>query len=85
MNTSNSTWSPTTTATQTVLAVSGMTCGSCVRHVTHALQELDGVGAVVVARRDGLVTVTHDPATAPIDQLIAALHDAGYPSQPRSL
>jgi copper chaperone len=65
----------------TILTVQGMTCGSCVRHVTAALKELDGVGAVEVKLRDGLVVVKHDATEAPVDQLIDALRDAGYDAQ----
>ena len=57
-----------------------MTCPSCVRHVTSALETVDGVGDVEVKLREGLVTVKHD---APIAQLIDALADAGYVAKPR--
>jgi copper chaperone len=67
----------------TVLTVQGMTCGSCIRHVTHALKELEGVGAVEVKLREGIVLVKHDATEAPVDQLIDALRDAGYDSQPK--
>jgi copper chaperone len=67
----------------TVLEVHGMTCPSCIRHVTSALTELDGVGTVDVKLRDGLVIVKHDNAQAPIAQLIEALNEAGYASRER--
>lgn len=66
----------------TVLEVQGMTCPSCVRHVTSALRDLGGVAAVDVALREGRVTVTHDTTRAPITHLIAALADAGYVATP---
>ena len=69
----------------TILEVQGMTCPSCIRHVTSALAELDGVGAVDVKLRDGIVVVKHDTAQAPITQLIEALADAGYVSQQRQV
>ena len=69
----------------TILEVEGMTCPSCIRHVSSALKELDGVGAVDVKLRDGLVVVKHDATQAPIDQLIAALDEAGYASKPREV
>ncbi|MBA3462463.1 MAG: heavy-metal-associated domain-containing protein [Deltaproteobacteria bacterium] len=69
----------------TVLEVQGMTCPSCIRHVSSALTELDGVGAVEVKLRDGVVVVKHDATQAPIDQLIAALDEAGYASKPREV
>lgn len=67
----------------TILEVQGMTCSSCVRHVSSALTDLDGVGAVDVKLRDGIVVVTHDVAQAPVAQLIRALDDAGYASKPQ--
>jgi len=67
----------------TVLAVQGMTCPSCIRHVTEALKDLDGVGKVDVRLRDGIVVVQHDDGEAPVERLIDALRDAGYESQPR--
>ena len=69
----------------TILEVEGMTCPSCIRHVSSALEELDGVGAVDVKLRDGLVVVKHDATEAPIDQLIEALNEAGYASKQREV
>lgn len=69
----------------TILTVQGMTCGSCVRHVTAALEELDGVEKVDVKLREGIVIVQHDAVEAPVDQLIGALRDAGYESQPKAV
>lgn len=69
----------------TILEVQGMTCPSCIRHVTTALKDLDGVGAVNVKLRDGLVVVTHDTTQAPIPQLIDALAEAGYVSKQRQV
>jgi copper chaperone len=71
------------TKRDTVLNVAGMTCPSCTRHVTKALQDLDGVGNVQVELRAGTVRVEHDPAAAPVENLIDALRDAGYESRPR--
>ena len=67
----------------TILEVQGMTCPSCIRHVTSALSEIDGVDTVDVKLRDGLVFVKHDDAQAPIAQLVDALNEAGYTSRER--
>ena len=56
------------TERDTILEVQGMTCPSCIRHVTAALNEVDGVEKVDVKLRDGLVVVQHDPNAAPIDR-----------------
>ena len=69
----------------TVLEVQGMTCPSCIRHVSEALKELDGVGNVDVKLREGLVYVKHDVTQAPIPQLIDALVEAGYVSKQRQV
>lgn len=69
----------------TILEVQGMSCPSCIRHVSTALTELDGVGAVDVKLREGLVVVQHDAARAPVPQLIEALVTAGYVSKPRQV
>jgi copper chaperone CopZ len=61
------------------LSVSGMTCGSCVKHVTNALKPLDGVQDVSVDLGAGKVKVTR--ATDKSDDLIAALIEDGYPAQ----
>jgi copper chaperone CopZ len=65
---------------ETILAVSGMTCQSCVRRVTAALRAVPGVSEVEVRRADGQALVRHDPATAPTSALIAAVEKAGYRS-----
>lgn len=70
-----------TTPKNTTLTVQGMTCGSCVRHVTRALEDLEGVDHVDVKFREGLVVVLHDAGEAPVERLIDALRDAGYESQ----
>ena len=61
------------------LSVSGMTCGSCVKHVTNALKPLDGVQDVSVDLATGKVKVTR--AMNKSDDLIVALIEDGYPAQ----
>ena len=67
----------TTDTITTTLTVTGMTCGGCVRHVTHAIGEVDGVQAVDVQLQGGIVTLTSDP-DVDIAAVRAALSDAGY-------
>jgi copper chaperone len=62
----------------TVLNVTGMTCGHCVRHVSEALGELQGVETVEVNLAEKKAVVRHDPSAAPLASLIAAITDAGY-------
>jgi copper chaperone CopZ len=61
----------------TELQVEGMSCGSCVKHITAALQPLAGVGEVTVDLASGRVKVTGD---AERDVLLSALKEAGYPA-----
>lgn len=69
----------------TILEVQGMTCPSCIRHVSAALTDLDGVGTVDVKLRDGIVVVKHDATQAPVTHLIEALTEAGYVSKQREV
>ncbi len=61
------------------LTVSGMSCGHCVAAVTSALQTIDGVKVENVAV--GSVSVSFDPAVADVNQIRAAIEDAGYEAQ----
>lgn len=62
----------------TTLRVEGMTCGSCVRHVEGALRALPGVASAEVRLREGLALVRHDPQSAPVAALVAAVGAEGY-------
>lgn len=59
------------------LQVEGMSCGSCVKHVTKALNEVPGVNDVAVDLDAGRATVE---GSAEPSALTAALEDAGYPA-----
>lgn len=63
---------------KTLLKVAGMTCQSCVRHVSQALTSLTGVSEVRVDLPAGKVLVDHDAEMAPEGILVKALADAGY-------
>ncbi|CAM3661031.1 heavy-metal-associated domain-containing protein [Polaromonas hydrogenivorans] len=62
------------------LQVEGMSCGSCVKHVTQALQPLPGVSGVEVDLASGRVRVSGELAQGG-DSLVAALAAAGYPAK----
>lgn len=62
---------------ETLLCVTGMTCGSCVRHVDRALREVDGVEDVEVRLSNGRVRVVHG-AESSLEELVEALREAGY-------
>jgi copper chaperone len=60
------------------LSVQGMTCGSCVKHVTKAIESLGGVEGVHVDLQSGRVQVSRTSNES--DDLIHALDEEGYPS-----
>jgi copper chaperone CopZ len=62
---------------QTVLNVTGMTCGHCESAVTAELRKVDGVTNVVVDLSTNSVTVD---SVAPLDPpaIAAAIDEAGY-------
>jgi copper chaperone len=62
------------------LEVEGMSCGSCVKHVTQALQPLSGVSAVAVDLQSGRVRVNGEFPQGSA-ALVAALTAAGYPAK----
>ena len=62
----------------TVLAIAGMTCGTCERHVLRALDGLTGVIHVAVDLQNARTTVEHLPALVDAMSLVAAVRDAGY-------
>ena len=62
----------------TMLAVSGMTCASCVAHVEGALRELPGVAEAVVNLGLGSAKVIHIPGVVTVGQMKRAVRDAGY-------
>jgi copper chaperone len=65
------------TQRNTILHVDGMSCGSCVRHVSAALSAVPGVSKVDVTLRTGTVAVQHSETTA-LPALLEAIEDAGY-------
>jgi copper chaperone CopZ len=66
------------------LAVAGMTCGSCGRHVHQALAGLDGVRTAEVDRARAQAVVVYDPALVGPEDMSRALEDAGYTATVRS-
>ena len=62
------------------LKVSGMTCGSCVKHVEKAIQSIAEVEKVEVSLASGIARVQGNIAQK-IDAIIAALKEDGYSAQ----
>ena len=63
--------------TQTQLAVSGMTCDHCVRHVTDAISKVAGVNSVNVKLVEGIAVIESDSAFN-LEAVKEAVVAAGY-------
>ncbi len=66
------------TSGKITLAVTGMTCASCVMVVEKTLAKVPGVKSAVVNLALETATVEIDPAIAGPDELISAIEGAGY-------
>lgn len=64
----------------TTLAVSGMTCNGCVKHVDKALRGVPGVSAVEVSLAEKSAKVVHE---GPVSGLVEAVEGAGYSASPK--
>ena len=62
---------------QTQLAVSGMTCDHCVRHVTDAISNFAGVLSVNVNLAEGIAVIESDSAIN-LEAVKEAVVAAGY-------
>lgn len=65
---------------ETILKVTGMSCGACVNHVTKALQSVAGVKLAAVDLSSGAATVKHDE-DAKAEAMVEAVEEAGYHAQ----
>lgn len=65
----------------TTLTVEGMSCDGCEQSVTDALESVSGVEDAEADRDSDRATVRGD---ADVDDLIAAVEDAGYEARARS-
>jgi copper chaperone CopZ len=61
-----------------ILEVRGMSCGGCERSVRLAVEELPGIDHVVPEHIADEVEVTYDPAAVTLDQIRAAISEAGF-------
>lgn len=65
---------------ETILKVTGMTCGACVGHVTRALQGVPGVKLAAVDLNSGTAIVKHDESAEP-EAMVEAVVEEGYQAQ----
>lgn len=61
-----------------LLTVTGMTCGGCVHSLTRALKAVNGVHEVQVTLASGETAVQYDEQAISLEQIKAAVLDAGY-------
>lgn len=61
-----------------VLPIKGMTCASCVAHVTHGLSETPGVTNATVNLATERATVQYDPTIATVPDMVHHVQDVGY-------
>ena len=66
-------------------SVKGMTCDNCVRHVQQALQTVAGVSSVSVNLNNQQATLEYDPAIAKVEAMAAAVSEAGYTLEEKSV
>ena len=65
------------------IAVTGMTCASCVRRVERALSKKEGVAQASVNFAAEKASVAYDPSATSPDELIEAIREAGYDADVR--
>src|SRR5262245_20709582 len=66
----------------TALAVSGMSCGNCARHVTEAIQKVNGVRSATVSLDSHQASVRWDSGHEPnVSAVIQAIEAAGYDAE----
>jgi Cu+-exporting ATPase len=66
------------------IPVYGMMCGHCVKAVTMALEEIDGVSATEVSLENSSATITFDDNTTGPDSFKAAILEEGYFLEPQN-
>lgn len=59
------------------ISINGMSCEHCVRHVTNALNEIDGINDVSVDLKANKAIIEVISKVSD-DQIISAIDDAGY-------
>src|SRR3954454_4791030 len=64
------------------LPVGGMNCASCAARIEKVLQQVPGVENAGVNFATGTATVQYDPDRVGVDELCAAVQDAGYKAIP---
>lgn len=61
--------------------VKGMTCASCEQHVSHAVNELEGIVTVVASYENANAIVEFDNSKTTKDAIVKAINATGYEAQ----
>ena len=69
-----------TATISTAIDIDGMTCASCVAHVSRAARSLGGVRDISVNLARGNASVEFNPSAVSIDRIVDQITQAGYPS-----
>jgi len=64
--------------TKLTLAVNGMTCASCEKHVEREVIKLSGVSLVKASYENKSATIEYDHQKVKVDEIIAAINSTGY-------
>ncbi|UTR13300.1 heavy metal translocating P-type ATPase [Salipaludibacillus sp. LMS25] len=64
--------------------VRGMTCASCVARVEKIVNRKEGVSSVSVNLATNQAQVTYDPGIATEQEIVNAIHKAGYEAEPKA-
>ncbi|MCB1986159.1 MAG: heavy-metal-associated domain-containing protein [Burkholderiales bacterium] len=62
----------------TTINIQGMTCQGCVSSIKTVLEKLPGISQVEVSLDQSLATIHHNPSVVGIEQIKAAISDAGF-------
>lgn len=74
--------SQTGTTQTTTLRAEGFSCPSCVAKIEKQVGRVRGVESVKVHFASARIEIVHDPALAPVEDLVAAVAKAGYTARP---
>jgi copper chaperone CopZ len=70
------------TISTVTLAVEGMSCGNCVRHINEAMDKHFAGLTADVDLEHHTMTVTFDPETVSLTDIAAVMAEEGYPVRP---
>ena len=63
---------------QTLVAITGMTCGACAEGIAKILSNIEGVRSAVVNLDKENATIVYNPAAVKVTDIVRAVEKAGY-------